>query len=394
MASTFKTLLADDVVHTRTLLHEAIPITGTIASGTYVNSNAVEANIKNFSHGMFQSVYDYPYLSSSANHIFDVTYGHASEASASTVEISQGHVQNAKKLNIYNQMAQTLLGYDVSGNIQRFSNDAKFDHVTNPWTRMDRCFFVNFSRLLTKDEIKKGSFKFTLYTDGVIPSGSDGQLFDVRHGQNSSNVTISDYQSGTEYRTSPAGDYGILYTSSGTPSTNPQFAAVPALATPAGMNTPPVPTGGGVGLIFYQAGVAVLTSSVVRGEFGKKATTPDVTINTGSVLQGVASGTITQTADALRTRIHNIQFNNTIELNSSIYFCRINHNEFNYSSNPTYIDGSKIRVKNNPSDLPITYITSVGLYSADNELLAVAKLSEPIRKDPNTELTLRVRLDY
>ena len=93
-------------------------------------------------------------------------------------------------------------------------------------------------------------------------------------------------------------------------------------------------------------------------------------------------------------RIDNISFNNTIELNSSIYFCRVNHNEFNYSSNPTYLTGSKIRVKNNSTDLPVTYITTVGLYSADNELLAVAKLSEPIRKDPNTELTLRVRLDY
>ncbi len=69
MASTFKTLLADDVVSTRTLLHEAIPITGTIVSGTYVNKAGTESNIKSFSHGMFQSVYDYPYLSSSANHI-------------------------------------------------------------------------------------------------------------------------------------------------------------------------------------------------------------------------------------------------------------------------------------------------------------------------------------
>ena len=58
------------------------------------------------------------------------------------------------------------------------------------------------------------------------------------------------------------------------------------------------------------------------------------------------------------------------------------------------MSGSKLVVKNNVNDLPLTYITSVGLYSPDNELLAVAKLSEPIRKDPNTELTLRVRLDY
>ncbi len=90
----------------------------------------------------------------------------------------------------------------------------------------------------------------------------------------------------------------------------------------------------------------------------------------------------------------NIDFNNTIELNSSIYFCRVNHNEFNYSSNPTYVDASKLVVKNTIDDLPVSYITTVGLYSPDNELLAVAKLSEPLRKDPNTELTLRVRLDY
>ena len=88
MARTFKSLLGDDVVNTRTLLHEAIPITGTIVSGTYFSEN-----IKTFSHGMFQSVYDYPFLSSSANHIFDITYGHSSIASASA------NTQNAKKLN-------------------------------------------------------------------------------------------------------------------------------------------------------------------------------------------------------------------------------------------------------------------------------------------------------
>ena len=104
--------------------------------------------------------------------------------------------------------------------------------------------------------------------------------------------------------------------------------------------------------------------------------------------------TIEELGNAFRNRIHDIDFNNTIELNSSIYFCRVNHNEYNYSSNPTYVSGSKLVVKNNVNDLPVSYITSVGLYSPDNELLAVAKLSEPLRKDPNTELTLRVRLDY
>ena len=104
--------------------------------------------------------------------------------------------------------------------------------------------------------------------------------------------------------------------------------------------------------------------------------------------------TIDQLANGFRKTIEDIDFNNTIELNSSIYFCRVNHNEFNYSANPTYLNSSKLVVKNQATDLPVSYITTIGLYSPDNELMAVAKLSEPIRKDPNTELTLRVRLDY
>ena len=79
MASFYKSLNhRNDVVSTRTLLHEAIPLTGTIVSGTYS-----DGNIKNYTHGMFQSVFDYPFLSSSANHIFDITFGYANQSSLS-----------------------------------------------------------------------------------------------------------------------------------------------------------------------------------------------------------------------------------------------------------------------------------------------------------------------
>ena len=81
-------------------------------------------------------------------------------------------------------------------------------------------------------------------------------------------------------------------------------------------------------------------------------------------------------------------------MNSTIYFCRAPANKFNYSSNPSYVTGSKIRVKNLSSDNPVAYVTTVGLYSASNELLAVAKLSEPLKKSVDNELTIRVRLDY
>lgn len=84
-----------DVTNTKTILHEVIPLTGTIVSGTYgVYPN--EENIKNYVHGMFQSVYDYPYLSSSANHIFDVTCGY----DETSVLSSSTNTQNSKNQHV------------------------------------------------------------------------------------------------------------------------------------------------------------------------------------------------------------------------------------------------------------------------------------------------------
>ena len=91
MASTFKNLTDNDVVSTKTLIHEAIPITGSIVSGTYADEN-----IKTFAHGQFQSVYDYPYLSSSANHIFDISMGFSANSAMS----ASSNKQNGKKINI------------------------------------------------------------------------------------------------------------------------------------------------------------------------------------------------------------------------------------------------------------------------------------------------------
>ena len=125
-------------------------------------------------------------------------------------------------------------------------------------------------------------------------------------------------------------------------------------------------------------------------------TAPAVEMNVATeTIDAILTGSsINSGSDAFRHRFDNLAFNNTTELNSSIYFCRLNNNDYNYSSNPTYLSQSKIVTKNTSLDAPVTYPTTVGLYSADNELLAVAKLSEPLKKDPSNEIVLRVRLDY
>ena len=374
MATTYKTFLSNDQASTRTMLHEAVPVTGTIVSGTYDTTGTPE-NVKNYSHGMFQSVYDYPYLSSSANHILDITMGYSSKSflSGATPTVSGSTLdQQKKKINIYNEMAQVLVGYDTSGNIQEFDVDG---NILAGGAKMQEAFFINFARLLTKDEIKKGSFSMSFMTGctGLTPAALTGNI-----------LTIGDTNAQNVYKVnSPAGEYALLKVSSC--ETNHGHVV-----------------GDTVGHIYYQAGIAVLSSSVFASDQQTKASerpqlstfSPNTNAASGTVWQTMGSGTIQQNADAIRRRLSNISFNNTTELNSTIYFCRANNTDFNYSTNPTYTNSSKIVVKNNTFDNPVSYITTVGLYSADNELLAVAKLSEPIKKDPTNELTFRVRLDY
>ena len=76
-------------------------------------------------------------------------------------------------------------------------------------------------------------------------------------------------------------------------------------------------------------------------------------------------------------------------------FVRPRSSEFNYSENPSYISGSTGEViYSNFINNPTTYITTVGLYNDSNDLLAVAKLSRPLKKDFTKETLIRVKLDF
>jgi hypothetical protein len=82
-------------------------------------------------------------------------------------------------------------------------------------------------------------------------------------------------------------------------------------------------------------------------------------------------------------------------ITSDFVYVRARNAEFNYSENPSFISGSNGSVLyssfiNNPQ----TFITTVGLYNDNNELLAVAKLSKPLKKDFTKEMLLRVKLDF
>jgi len=88
------------------------------------------------------------------------------------------------------------------------------------------------------------------------------------------------------------------------------------------------------------------------------------------------------------------------DVSSTHYFVRVKNQQYNYSTNHTYqrtgtngeINGQLLH--NSFIQNPQTFITTVGLYNIDNELLAIAKLSKPLLKNFERETTIRVKLDH
>ena len=92
---------------------------------------------------------------------------------------------------------------------------------------------------------------------------------------------------------------------------------------------------------------------------------------------------------------------NTVEIMNPTYcFVRINNYEFNVTNNPSYYTLNN-NVYNNrivkehlrKSNTEFVYITTIGLYNDNGDLLAVAKLSKPIKKTNTDELVIKIKID-
>jgi hypothetical protein len=85
----------------------------------------------------------------------------------------------------------------------------------------------------------------------------------------------------------------------------------------------------------------------------------------------------------------------TENVSTQHFFVRATNREFNFSNNPTFTSGSDgtLREPSFETD-PKTYITSVGLFNDSNELMAVAKTSQPIAKSFDKEVLIKVKLDF
>ena len=143
---------------------------------------------------------------------------------------------------------------------------------------------------------------------------------------------------------------------------------------------------GGAGLFYPDLGIILLNPEYVATSAG------------ASLIPARSANTFDNTPRQIFTAISSSEYfqaRREEEISSTSYFCRVNNKRFNFSTNPTFFtssDGSLTQTSFFKD--PQTFITQVGLYNEENELLAIAKLSQPLLNSYAREAIIKVKLDF
>jgi hypothetical protein len=292
-----------------------------------------------------------------------IAYGNFyGELGSGSFDLDTGSIKAFAAKTIYTQYKNLLLG---SSNVEEqfsFTSGSTTSTTDTP----DDIYVLNFSSYKMKDKIDEGVFQISF-------TGSNG-LFTFRDDSPFLNQTFNVYD------------------------------LIPGTINDSTNVAPAYP---GIGLLYPNDGVLVLNAKILNQVVGLTAFGYNPKSIPGVVV--TPPGTVVPTTYNNQALFQSIQQSNmpiiirkSEFIPSQHYFVRVKNRDFNYSNNPTFVfDGTEdnihsrgtIRWPDFISD-PRTYVTSVGLYNDNNELVAVAKLSRPAIKDFSTELLIKVRLDF
>jgi hypothetical protein len=142
------------------------------------------------------------------------------------------------------------------------------------------------------------------------------------------------------------------------------------------------------GDVIYEHGMIILTSGGTSSEPGYGFTTY------GSGTYGI---NVVNIINSFITGLNvTCSFQSAITIYESQYKCTIRENEFNFSQNPTIISGSSnsgIVYNFATGSYFSPYVTTVGLYDNSYNLLAVAKLAQPLPTSAVTDTSILINLD-
>jgi hypothetical protein len=141
------------------------------------------------------------------------------------------------------------------------------------------------------------------------------------------------------------------------------------------------------GNIFYGHGIAVITSDSQPG-----ADTYGTAIY-GTSLYGLSDVSVIE--NFVTSSNVTCSFSSSLTIYETQYKCTIRQNEFSFSQNPSILSGSSNEIPyafTTGSDFA-PYVTTVGLYNSQQQLLAVGKLSQPLPLSPTTDTTILINID-
>lgn len=323
---------------------DAVELTesGGTGVGFFTSNGQVASNTGNFYYEVYHKN---PGTDSTARVQFSIAYGH--KDGLGSVPYNTNVPSKSPSSTIYGQYRNLVFG------------DEEVDFTFAGQTS-DDIYIISIDRARYKEKLFPGTFNLKLQ------SGSAGPILHLTDNSNDIN-TISYVDAGRIYDII-SGSNGSAYVES-----------------PTGYN----PAGGSYGKFLPDVGVIILNgfalnaSSENRG-LDLKTTTTQLSSDTSNLARFF---------DVIdRGNSFTLQSEETIS--SNFVFVRVRNSEFNYSTNPSNITSSGELRHNVMINTPQAYITTVGLYNDNNDLLAVAKLSRPLLKDFTKEALVRIKLDY
>lgn len=230
-------------------------------------------------------------------------------------------------------------------------------------------YVININRANYKEKLFLGTFNLAL-------SGSDGTNQSlIQLTNNSTNVTTLTYCDAGRV-------FDIVSGSNGAATTSPISTGSLAGYTLSGSYGKFLPD---VGLILLNSRALALSAS--QGGIGLIPGSSNSNTTLGNTNMGLFNA-------INKANAYGFALNSEETITSDYIFVRIKNSDFNYTTNPSMISGSGEFYYPSLVNNPQTYITTVGLYNTNNELLAVAKLSKPLKKDFTSEALLRIKLDF
>ena len=292
---------------------------------------------------------------------FSVAYGNAVGSGSSAL----GTQNDSPSRAVYSQYRQLLLN----------PGDSRFTIGTGVST--DSIYVINFKRNRLRERLDAGNFELPLrHISSSRPLNATGSV-------NVSSSVVHTLIDDSSLASPTIGDSGKIYNIvSGSINNGVYNSSAPVY----------------YGLAYPDHGVLILDGTVLDNSAAGQL---KFQTNTGSNSEGNnhytlfhsisgSSGLTSPTGDA-----YGFLARNSEQITSTHYFVRVKNAEYNFSNNPSFTTGSNGEFAQTTFvNDPKVYITTVGLYNDNRELLAVAKLSKPLLKSFSREALIRVKLDF